>query len=62
MEQFDPKADCALWVIIQTVHNNVPMGHCDTNRADCAKKTLGPWIITLTVRNNNLKDQVAPKS
>ncbi len=33
------KADCALRVIIQTVHNNVLMDHFDTNRVDCARKT-----------------------
>ncbi len=30
----------ALWVIIQTVHNKVPMDdHFDTNRVGCARKT-----------------------
>ena len=33
------KADCALRVIIQTVHNKVPMDHFDTNRVDRARKT-----------------------
>ena len=33
------KVDCALRVIIQTVHNNILMDHVDTNRIDCARKT-----------------------
>ena len=50
------KADCALRVIIQAVHNKVSMDHFDTDR-DCARKTYGPWIIILTVRNNNLMEE-----
>ena len=33
------KADCALWVILQTVHNINLIDHFDTNRADCGRKT-----------------------
>jgi len=32
-------AHYALWVIIQTVHNNNLMDHFDTNSVDSARKT-----------------------
>ncbi len=32
-------ADCALRVIIQTVHNNILMDHFDTIRFECGRKT-----------------------
>ena len=46
-------------------HTNSPQQQSDgpfwLNSVDCARKTQGPWIVILTVRNNNLMDQIAPK-
>ncbi len=63
MDPFDPTS----WLcLVGHHHTNSPQqgfdGSFDTDRVDYAKKTYGPWIIILTVRNNKIMEEREEKS